>query len=238
MSDLQRLGAISTGTLVAEMITLPICTLKTNYQTANNQLNIASIARNIWKSYGLRGFYNSSFAACGSQILSTGSKYVLYRKYNNTSIGQNPFVAGLLSGITASIFTHPIDVIKLHLQKQKNFRNEFLSVGPKIFYRGYSKTLSKYAIGSMCFFPIRDKFLLWYNNNVVASFATAIVSTIIIQPFDYMKTRQACGEKIFNGYSSYFLQSYKGLSLNLFRVVPHFTIMMTVTGYIEKMIIN
>ena len=84
------------------------------------------------------------------------------------------------------------------------------------------------------FFPIRDKFLL-HTNNFAASFCTAIVATTIIHPFDYMKTRQACGEKIFHGYNPLFY--YKGLSLNLSRVVPHFTIMMVVTGYLEKLFI-
>lgn len=60
MTELQRLRARSIGTLVAKMITLSIYTSKTNYQTANNQLNIVLTARNIWNNYGLRGFYNSS----------------------------------------------------------------------------------------------------------------------------------------------------------------------------------
>lgn len=229
MDDFQRLIAISTGTLTAEIITLPICTLKANYQNNNCSTNIGNVARLIWHNHGIRGFYNSTVAACGSQILSTGSKYVLYRKYNNYI--NNTVVSGLLSGLTSSAITHPVDVVKLHSQTQKNFGVEFRKIGYKIFYRGYSKTLMKYSIGSMCFFPIRDNLLL-YTNNLLASFGTAIISTVIIHPFDYMKTRQACGEKIFHSLNP--IKYYKGLSLNLFRIVPHFTIMMTVTGYLEK----
>ena len=44
------------GTTYAEIITLPICTVKTVYQNSNN-LRIRYIISNIYKKNGIQGFF-------------------------------------------------------------------------------------------------------------------------------------------------------------------------------------
>lgn len=209
-------SAIATG--IAEIATLPICTVKTNYQTQSN--SITGVVSNIYSTRGIKGFYNSSLWAVSSQIVSTTTKYTFYRKLE-THV-PNKFLAGTLSGAMSSLLTHPLDVLKMHYQTNTPFTPKF-----SIFYRGYTKTLSKAAIGSTFFYPIYDTFNK-YTSPMIASMLSAIISTTLLHPIDYMKTRRVLDKKID------FKSLYKGLSLNLFRVVPHFTITMTLISYIEN----
>ena len=230
------------ATFVAEIVTFPICTLKTNYQNTNN-VSIHYTCKNIWNKYGFRGFYNASGWAIGSQMLSTSAKYTFYQLFKDIipkkmtildySFG-NTIISGTCSGIASSIITHPVDVVKIHSQMHKLFLPELKTHGVYIFYRGYSKSFFKSGLGSSFFFPLYDMCKNYVYNSTLASLLSAIVSTTIIQPIDYMKTRHIYGQSFFTGY--YPVPYFKGLSLNLARVVPHFTIMMTLLELIKSRI--
>lgn len=101
----------------------------------------------------------------------------------------------------------------------------------KTFYRGYSKTFAKKAIGSSLFYPIYDYSKTYFNNIFIASLVSAIISTIIMHPVDYLKTIHMCDNL---KYSRNIFYYYNGLSLNLLRIVPHFTIMMCCIEYFKK----
>lgn len=228
------------ATFVAEMITFPICTLKTNYQNMAN-VSIREVYNDIWSRYGLRGFYNASGWAIGSQILSTSSKYTFYQCFKNIipkeievfgHVFGNTFVSGISSGITSSIMTHPVDVVKIHSQMHTPFFPELRKHGPFIFYRGYSKSLVKSSVGSSCFFPLYDMFKNHVSNPALAALLSSTVSTTILQPVDYMKTRQIYGQPFFSGWHP--TPYFKGLSLNLARVIPHFTIVMTLIEMFKR----
>lgn len=247
--------ASASSACIAEIITFPICTLKTNYQNTNGA-SIIKIFQNIWNKHGICGFYNASRWGIFSQMLSTSTKYTWYQTLKNTI--PNKFLAGVCSGILASLMTHPIDVIKIHYQMRTPFRPELKKHGLSLFYRGYSKTLIKSSIGSLCFFPLYDTFNGYIDNSSIAAMMSSVVSTIILQPIDYMKTRQIYGNFMFFQTNSIDILSkigiklftkntinnlqinhtnvnfiykvlpyFKGLSLNLGRVVPHFVITMT-----------
>lgn len=239
MNSLRDFTAISIGTIVAEAATAPICTVKTVYQNSiavggqktvvNHKVN--DIIKQIYHGNGIAGFYRSTFSAIGSQLISSGSKFVLYEHLKKRT--NHPITAGLLTGILSSFFTHPIDAIKVHRQMNDPIIPKIKTLGLHFFWRGYSKTLLKYSVGSVCFLPIKDMLTPKYGV-LVASFLSAIISTTITQPFDYMKTRQIYGNSVNAGYNP--LQYYKGLSLNLARVVPHFTITMVVVDMVSKFI--
>lgn len=215
------------ATIVAEIATLPICTIKTNYQNTN--LKISQCVQQIYSHHGIAGFYKASLVAIVSQTLSTTLKYTGYEviksKYSDVS---KPFI-GLISGITSSIITHPIDVIKIHYQMQTPILPVIKENGLSLFYRGYSKTFAKVSISSMCFFPLYDKTREFTGNNFSAAFISAIISTTIMQPVDYMKVRHIYGLTFTNNY-------FKGLSLNLARVVPHFVITMITVEQMKELI--
>lgn len=218
----------SIATCIAEIITLPICTIKTNYQNTSN-ISIYETCKSIHNLSGFIGFYNSSFFALVSQILSTTIKYTLYQNFKGSKTGNlDKVISGLCAGICSSIITHPVDVLKIHYQMNASFLNEMEKYGIKIFYRGYSKTLIKTSVGSACYFPMFDIFNKYMKNSTISAFMSAIVSTTILQPFDYMKTRHIYGLKF--SQQNYF----KGLGLNLMRIVPHFIIVMNIIDYINR----
>lgn len=229
MSSVNNMIAAASATCVAELATLPFCTLKTNYQNAVNS-SISQITRSIWKQYGVRGFYNASLWAISSQVLSSTSKYVIYQEIKDYL--PNKFMAGAVTGVMASCVTHPFDVLKIHAQMHKPFVPELRVVGPTLFYRGYSKTAVKSLIGSSCFFPIYDTVYQHTDNPVHSAFVSAVASTTIMQPMDYMKTRHIYGQSYFSGWNP--RPYFKGLTLNMARVVPHFVITMTLIEKIKE----
>ena len=168
----------------------------------------------------------ASIPAISGQVFSTSSKYVIYRyledhKYNNK------FANGCIAGIISSIITHPLDVIKIHVQMRTPFISELKHNGLSLFYRGYSKTLSKVCVASSLFFPLNDTYLQMTENALVASFYSAVTSTIIMHPVDYLKVRHIYGLPLYDSKLN-IISYYKGIGINLMRTVPHFMIVMSI----------
>lgn len=244
----------SIATVTAEIVTLPTCTIKTNYILNNDK--ILTIMKDIYKKYGLKGFYNSMIPSISSQVISTSTKFLFYRTLEdlNYEYSYKP-INGAISGILSSLITHPIDFIKIHYQKNEmEYCKQLIKENSFSAYRGYSKSLSKVIIGSSLFFPIHEKINEILNNKdknnewnlFISAGLSAIISTTIMQPLDYLKIRHVYeGNKhIYSGLNSnkgYLIKYikfipilYKGYSINLLRIVPHFIITMTMIKYVEK----
>ena len=118
--------SVSTASIPAELITLPICTMRINYAASvilNEKRNIVypvrlhHLAQNIYNSRGLYGFFNSSPMAILSQVVSATSKYTIYdflkRHFGTT---QNDWMVnsgfGAIAGVTGAFITQPIDRVK------------------------------------------------------------------------------------------------------------------------------
>lgn len=229
------------ATAVAEVCTLPICTVKTNYQNGNFS-SIRQTVTSIYRSNGVYGFFKASVPAVGGQILSTSSKFFLYRSLQDRFNPEyNPwirFINGATSGILSSVATHPIDSVRVHWQMNANVP---WRENPLVFYRGYSKTLAKVTVSSTLFFPTYD----WLHkdrgwSSVAASLTTAFFCTTVLQPLDFAKTRQIYGleRPHFNlapGFFRVLRNYYRGVLLNYARIVPHFTIVMFVIHKLETM---
>lgn len=222
----------SIATAFAEFITLPICTIKTNYQNVYNmkdKVRIMNISKNIYNMYGIKGFYRASYPAISGQIFSTMSKYTLYRYFDNSQTYpiKNKFLNGMTAGIISSIVTHPLDVIKVNMQMNKNLIMNFKNI-----YRGYSKTFLKISVSSSIFFPLYDTIKQKINNPLIASSTSALVATIIMHPIDYLKTRHMSGMPLYDGCNP--ITYYRGLSINLLRIIPHFVITMQIIELLNK----
>jgi hypothetical protein len=233
-SVLKHILSSALATTIAKIATLPICTIKTNYQNNVNNHSIRKVIREIYLSRGIFGFYNASLVAIASQVLSTTSKYTWYRVlggYLSDELPQKRFLVGGMAGVLGSLMTHPFDVVKIHLQMRtpmSEFREELRRVGPSLFYRAYSKTLYKSVVGSVLFFPLYDTFNERLKDRSLAAFCSAMISTVVMQPFDYAKTRNIYCLPAHPGKAWWKLHMYfKGVGLNLARVVPHFVIVMT-----------
>ena len=222
------------ATAIAEIVTLPICTLKTNFQNSKNT-SIRLTAKDMYAKGGIKVFYRASYPAIGSQVISTASKYGLYRYFNDSQIvTSNKVINGMIGGCLSSLITHPIDSIKVHMQMSTPFIPELKKNGLGLFYRGYSKTFTKILIASSLFFPLYDYCKEYTGSSIVSSFISATISTTAMQPLDYLKTRHIYGQTLFQGFDP--RPYYKGYSLNMMRVVPHFMITMCVIDLLERTI--
>lgn len=229
------------ATSIAEFATVPICTMKTVYQTEKQIASFKGAAKWITEKQGIMGFFRSSPLSISGQVYATCSKYTLYRQFQSIRIGeektklQNKILDSMIANLITSITTHPIDQCKVMIQKHQSIRREYgrSKYGPLFFYRGYTKSIGKLLVGSATFLPIYETLNDRWNNVILASFCTSIISTCAMQPFDYLKTIQMCGEK--HDYKKQPLSIYcRGLGLNLIRIVPHFTIGMSLLDYFLK----
>lgn len=187
MSNVYNLYNSAFATFVAEYITLPICAIKTVFQTKND-VSIYQSAKFIYDQNGIKGFYKASTPALAAQVVSTSSKFYLYKLLdkNNKSLPIK-MKNGAIAGLCSSILTHPLDVIKTILQKQESIKIHYESEGIRFLYRGYLKTVAKVSLGSALFLPLYDWTKLKYGNGIFAAVVSATISTTILQPLDRIK---------------------------------------------------
>jgi len=237
LSMIQRLIASAIASGVAEFITTPICTLKTNYQNTESN-SILKTFREVYARDGIKAFYRASTFAVGGQIASSSSKYVMYKTITDLQIPySNKMTNGMMAGIISTILTQPLDSLKIHKQMGKPIGPEIRKHGLFLLYRGYSKSFGKILISSSMFFPIYETIKEQNYHPLVAAGLSAIISTTIMQPLDYLKTRQIYGQSLYGGLdlktepspssSGLILKARahsKDLSLNLCRVVLHFVL--------------
>ena len=217
-------SSIATG--IAEIATLPICTVKTNYQnTMSSNVSITKTIHTMYKNNGLKIFYSASIPAISSQILSTSSKFAIYKYLDtNNIITHNKLVNGFIAGILSSLMTHPIDVFKIHWQMQKSVVSEISKNNLFILYRGYSKSFIKSSISCSIYFPLYETLGIHLENKIINSVLSSGIATLIIHPIDYLKTRHIAGLPLYTGLNP--INYYRGLTLNMTRIVPHFVITM------------
>lgn len=224
------------GTLSAEIITLPICTIKTVYQNNPTHKSIRSTIKHIIQNTGYGGFIQASPHAILSQLISTSTKYTFYHKIKeyrqtkSTDLISNS-LNGLVGGILGSFFSHPIDVWKNYSQRNEYFAWKSF----KLYYQGYSASVYKNAVLYSCLFPLYDYYKTKFDNILISSVLTTITVSTIIQPFDYYKTVKMAGSNVKLDLSN-ICQFGRGFSLMLARSIPHFFITMAITEKVKNFI--
>lgn len=207
------------GASIAELITLPICTLKTVHQS-NNSKRISESFRLITSRGKILPFFNSSFPAITAQIFTSAYKLAIFnyiRDYYHITYGLQIIMTCILINISCIIFTNPLDYFRIKLQNGH-------SIIIKDVYRGFSANMGKAIIGGATYLPIREILKQKFpdKSSIMIGATAATISTIIVHPFDFFKTYMIGAS---NGSKIPFRNPYRGLSLNLLRIVPHFTIM-------------
>ena len=226
------------GSLIAEILTLPICTVKTIYQN-NPNITLNQTIQQIIKKSGYRGFVQASPPAILSQIISTSTKYSFYNyiKYircTESSDVLNNSLNGMLGGLFGSVFSHPIDVWKNYSQRNEKF--PLTSFDIKKYYQGYSASIYKNIALYSCLFPIYDFYKIKFDSIYISSIVTSLTVSLIIQPFDYLKTVKMAGGITSN--SIKLKNFWRGFGLMLSRSIPHFLITMVITEKIKKNILD
>ncbi len=235
------------GTFVAEIITLPICTLKTVYQNNSTHTIVQSYKYiyNIHHSY--RGFFQASSPAIISQIVSTSSKYSAYeyiKSLRNKNLNQdskelilfNNSINGILGGLMGSVVTHPFDLWKnfaqrnesyiTHLKKNSNNMRTFIQNG---LYQGYTGSIAKNIVLYASLFPLLDYYQSLTPHFWLASLGTTLSVSFLIQPFDYYKV-----VKMANNQGNIIKNPLRGFTLLLARSIPHLFITMSLTKFLNR----
>ena len=218
---------------IAEIITLPLCTIKTNHQVNNNRFLKETVLQ-IYNKHKFIGFYQASFPSVLSQVLSTTTKYSFYkyfshiRQTNKNDILQNS-INGVIGGLLGSIICHPVDVYKNYTQRGVNYFEELRIKKFKILYQGYSQTIIKNILLYSILYPTYDYYYSKTHDNIISSIGTTITVGIITQPIDYLKTRYIAGIYNFN-----IQDLYKGFSIMLMRNIPNFLITMSIINYLNN----
>jgi hypothetical protein len=215
------------GSCFAEIIALPIYTIKTNYQTSN--FSSITIIKNIYSKYGIFGFYNAVFSAIFARMVSSFIKYSLYneikyyRQTDNSDLFNN-MVNGCISGVFCSFFVHPIDVITNHLQRFKNFDYNLIKI--KVLYSGLTQTLIRNFLLYSVLFSVFDYSKYLTNNNIILSCVmTTTITSAILQPSDYIRTKFMAQQKE----KIKFRTCWKGYHLSYIANTTHFTIAMYIS---------
>lgn len=224
--------AISAG--ISELITIPVCTLKTVYQTQHYN-KIRDAMSHIYKSAGIKGYYSASPMAVISQVGSTTTKYSIYhalkthRATRDNDILNNS-INGIVGGVVGGFLVHPIDVVKNYQQRNKSYIQDFKKIGVRLIYRGHSQTIAKNIVLYSLLYPTYDFYKSKELSPFMASTLTTISTTGVLHPIDLCRVKMMAGQSPF--VNTKLKDYYKGISINLMRTMPHFVITMTGINYL------
>ncbi len=204
------------GTLVAEIVTLPICTLKTVYQN-NPTFTILDTYKHIYyygqshtKHPSYRGFFQASSPAIISHIVSTSSKYSAYEFIKNIR--------------NKNIIENNTNIV-VEKNNSKNIKS-FIING---LYQGYSGSIAKNIVLYASLFPLLDYYQSLTPHFWLASLGTTLSVSLLIQPFDYYKVISMA-----NNEGKIIKNPFRGFSLLLARSIPHLFITMSLTKFLNN----
>jgi hypothetical protein len=233
--------ASAAGGFLSELLAIPFCTTKTVFVTNAKFTYLSHAFLDIYNTRGLLGFYQATGPAIIAQIVASSSKFSIYticKSYRETKDNDilNNSLNGIIGGVTGGIIAHPIDVWKIHKQ-----RNEPLNIkerGIKILGNGYSQTLIKNISLNSMLYPLND----FYQScgltqlqsqitgtpisqsmmpTVLSQVATAITTTTILYPIEFIRTNKMAATRTDFGWN--IRRYYKGIGvqypLNILRFI-------------------
>lgn len=242
----KKIASSAFGTLVAEIFTLPICTIKTVYQN-NPQFTTKQTIQYIYQQNGYKSFVQAFAPSILSQMLSTSSKFAFYELIKNHRSTKkhdliNNSINGMLGGVLGSVVTHPIDVWRNYKQRNESFINhiksnhtlidnnkitiKFIS---KTFYAGYGGSLGKNIALYSSLFPLNDFYKSHFDSVFISAPLTTLSVSLLIQPFDYYKAVKMANNSVGKNY-------FRGFHLMIGRSLPHFLITMYLTELVSNLI--
>lgn len=232
MTELMRdLIMTCTASSVAELVTLPLDTIRINVQ--NNQIRPKQAIKNIYNDLGVMGFYRSVIPSVLRSGSSTGIRLGLYQymlKHNEMNISK-PILGGIC-GLTSQLISMPFDVIKSQIQGQigitaKNqltmsyrLKHIWSNYGIKGFYKGYWQIAQRSCIISSIqgplYFTLHDEilpnnifvndFLNYWKLSATYSYhsISAILTTLTVTSVVYpIDLCKTIAMNNYNKYSSY-----------------------------------
>lgn len=219
------------GSCTAELVTNPIYTITTNYQTNNK--SIKETIENIYKNNKILGFYNSAGYAMLSRLASSGVKYDVYQKmktHRNTQNDDliNNMINSSISGCIGGIISHPIDVCINYVQ-----RGEQITIGKNLF-SGLPMTILRNFVLYSLLFSTYDFMKHKTNNTYYACLTTSLMTTTFMTPIEYTRANIMTGKVNYKDIK--FRCLYRGYAFNLTRNSLNFLITMSILENMKKKI--
>lgn len=259
-------GALS-RTFVAPIDRIKIL-MQTGHLVGIKNDNMTNIIKYIKKD-GITKFWKGNAINCLRIMPHTGiqfSSYNLYKNSLNIKTTEITFyqrlILGSLAGMSAASISHPIDIVRIRLQTQKDvntvnssIKNIYSENGLKTFYKGFRPALLSIAPFIAINFATFDT-LKSYNfcNKIIKepykSLCIGGISGLIAQticyPLDTVRRRMEVYGKnytsILNAYSTIYCKEgirgfYKGMLPNVIKVIPNnalrFCIFSNICNYYE-----
>ena len=76
--------------------------------------SVHSAIVDIYKKEGIKGFFSGGLSSCIKEGTFGGFHYMFYEELK--SLGYNKLISGIISGMIATILTHPFEIIRAKLQ--------------------------------------------------------------------------------------------------------------------------
>ena len=262
--------------ITSSILTHPIDLIKVRIQlNKSKKLTIFETAKNIIKNEGIMSLNKGLSASIMRQGIFAGTKFGLYEQwkycYGNDLSFQNKVLGGLFSGGVSAIIGNPFDVAMVRMQadgslpieKKRNYKNVGNAItrivkeeGITTLWRGSIPTISRSCIITASQFSIYDQtkeslikvdmfgdtLLTYATSSVVCS----IISGIVSNPIDIVKTRQMNNEKNNNGMLNTLVKIikeegpsalFKGTTPTIVRQIPLNSIRFLVIEFLKKNVI-
>ena len=211
---------------------------------------------NLWKGNGTNLIRIFPFS--GLQFVTYDfCKYNLLKKEKPTN--NERLLCGAVSGLVATTFTHPIDVIKHRLMYYSNintFKESSIDIykenGGKMrnFFKGYGSTVCSLtpfiALNFATFDFLKENIIKNNENNTITTLGlggfSALFAQTLCYPLDTIRRRMQNKELMYkNGLDAGkqilrhegFLSFYKGLLPNILRMVPNTAIRFAIFDYLK-----
>lgn len=203
--------------------------------TMDKPQTINEIAKEIYNTKGIRGFYNAIYTAIFAKILSSSLKFLIYNELKHIRGTQNNdlknnIINGCICGISSSAVVHPMDVLTNRLQRFKKLRIDILE--RKTLYAGFSQTIIKNLTLYSILFPLFDYNKTLTNDDILLSCVmTCCVSSTVLQPIEYLRTRLMAKQHIEVRHifeTRNYKQLFRGWRISIIANIMHFTIAMQI----------
>lgn len=191
MNDNVLISSFLAGS-VQTLIGHPFDTIKTRIQIFKGSYR-ESISR-IYKKEGVRSFYKGYLppliAGCFQNSFLFTTENIFQNYYSNS------FLTGFLSGGFTAFLLSPAELIKCHIQSEKNKVLSIKQVFKKLkdkkinLFTGLTSTIIRDSIGLGIYFGTYNNLQTYYNNPFLNGGISGIFSWIASYPIDLVKTKK------------------------------------------------
>jgi hypothetical protein len=166
----QLYSGIGTGCTIS-IICNPINTIKVPLQETITKRTSFSIAKEIYKEYGMKGFYYGGTGVFLRDIAWASIYFPLYQQIKIKT--DNPLISSLGAGVAIMIVSYPFDGMRLYRQHKKDyhllhgFKKSFQSIKTnfKLFGTGIITVPLSITMSLMLYIVVMDYLDNNYENN-------------------------------------------------------------------------